>query len=370
MNRAGKPYRIIISGGGTGGHIYPAIAIADSIRERIPDAEILFVGAEGKMEMELVPAAGYKIQGLRISGIQRRFTMANLSFPFKVLSSLRSAGRIVRAFKPQVAVGVGGYASGPLLWKASASGIPTLIQEQNSYAGLTNRLLGRRARKICVAYEHMERFFPVDKLIVTGNPVRSDIGSGNLTREESVTHFGLDPSRKTLLVIGGSLGARTINESVLAGMGSLKDKGVQVIWQAGRLYIEEMKARAGSALAGRIQILEFIKEMDRAYAAADLVISRAGALAISELCIAGKPVVLVPSPNVAEDHQTKNAQSLVERQAAVLVPDHEARTRLVGYALSLLEDGDRLDTMSRNIVKMARPDAASAIANEVIDLIS
>ena len=358
--------RIIISGGGTGGHIYPAIAIANAIKSINPSCEILFVGANGRMEMEKVPAAGFPIKGLHIAGLQRSLSWSNFSFPFKVIGSLSAARHIIKDFKPDVAVGVGGYASGPLLFVASWLGIPTLIQEQNSFAGITNKILGKRANKICVAFEGMERFFPSDRLIITGNPVRKDILERTNKKEEACLKFNLDPSKPILLSIGGSLGARTINESLWQDSHKLENAGVQVIWQTGKSFYPKAKEKNSSL----IQVHEFIKEMDLVYAAADVVISRAGASSISELCIVEKPCILVPSPNVSEDHQTKNAMALINKKAALLVSDTEAKTKLVDSALSLLSDQSMQHLLIKEIAKLALPNSAERIALEVLRLAS
>ena len=360
---------MIISGGGTGGHVYPAIAIANNFKERYPDAEILFVGASGKMEMVRVPEAGYKIIGLWISGIQRKLTFANLAFPFKLMSSLFKARRIVRKFNPHVVIGTGGYASGPIMLASTRYGIPSLIQEQNSYAGLTNKQLGQKVQKVCVAYPGMELYFPKDKVILTGNPVRKDIIGLEAKRSEALTHFAFSSQEKTLLVIGGSLGARTINESILAGMDKLIDAKVQVIWQTGKMYFESVKAQVESKDLRRIRIFDFLKQMDLAYAASDVVISRAGALSISELCLAKRPAILVPSPNVAEDHQTKNATALVNEGAAILIRDNEAKEKLVDEAMKILYDESQCDKLKENIGRLGKPDAAHEIVNEIEKLI-
>lgn len=362
-------YRIIISGGGTGGHIFPAIAIGTAFREKYPDADILFVGAQGKMEMQRVPDAGFKIVGLWISGLQRSLTLSNLMFPLKVVSSLWKSRKIISDFKPDAVVGVGGYASGPLLYAATSKGIPSLIQEQNSYAGLTNKWLAKRVQKICVAYEGMEKFFPKEKLVVTGNPVRKDIATATITRQAAATGFGLDPAKPIVLVFGGSLGARTLNESVLAGLGAFQKTGVQVLWQCGRFYYEQLKQQTSELDMTGVLLLEFIKDMDKAYAAADVVVARAGALSISELCIVGKPVIFVPSPNVAEDHQTSNAQALVQKQAAKSVRDVDAREVLVPEVLELLRDKATQATLSSNIKALAKPDATDRILSELSTLI-
>jgi UDP-N-acetylglucosamine--N-acetylmuramyl-(pentapeptide) pyrophosphoryl-undecaprenol N-acetylglucosamine transferase len=358
--------RIIISGGGTGGHIYPAIAIANALRELHPAVELLFVGAEGKMEMEKVPKAGYPIVGLPIAGLNRSNWLANLRFPAKLVSSLWRARTLLSDFRPHAAVGVGGYASGPLLLAAGMRDVPYLIQEQNSYAGVTNKYLARDARKICVAYPGMEAFFPEEKIRLTGNPVRKDLLDVASKRQAARTHFGLESHRKTLLVIGGSQGARTINESITAGLGPLTQAGYQVVWQTGKGYLDQ--ARQVAADLPGAYVSDFIYEMDLAYAAADVVVSRAGALSVSELCLAGKPAIFVPFPAAAEDHQTKNAQTLVDAGAGILVPDAEARQTLVPAALALLADPARQQALSQRIRTLARPDAAREIAQEVLTL--
>ncbi|NPA37713.1 MAG: undecaprenyldiphospho-muramoylpentapeptide beta-N-acetylglucosaminyltransferase [Chlorobi bacterium] len=357
--------KIIISGGGTGGHIFPAIAIANAVKEAKPDAEILFVGAKGKMEMEKVPAAGYKITGLTVAGLQRRLTLKNLLFPFKLLAGMWQARKVVREFKPDVAVGVGGYASGPVLRVASGKGIPCLLQEQNSYPGMTNKILSKKAKKICVAYPEMERFFPTEKIVLTGNPVRQDI-TVKADREEAFRHFGLESGKKTILVIGGSLGARSVNEGIMNGLKDLDDD-VQILWQTGKYYFNEIEKKVSEKNTGNVKILPFIKEMAYAYAVADVVISRAGALSVSEIAIAGKPAIFVPSPNVAEDHQTKNAMVMVENDAALMVKDDETDT-LAGKAVEMLNDKALLEKLAGNIKKYAKPDAAAKIAEEVLKL--
>ncbi|RAU81666.1 undecaprenyldiphospho-muramoylpentapeptide beta-N-acetylglucosaminyltransferase [Pontibacter arcticus] len=369
MHNSPRPYRIIISGGGTGGHIYPAVAIANQIKTVNPAAEILFVGAKGRMEMTRVPDAGYKIIGLWISGLQRRLTLDNLSFPLKVASSIRASYKIIKDFKPDAVVGVGGYASGPLLYAATARRIPSLIQEQNSYAGITNKLLAKRVDKVCVAYPGMENFFPSDKLVLTGNPVRSDIMESHLKRNEALAHFNLNEAKKTILVIGGSLGARTINQSIAAGLDQLVAAGYQIIWQTGKTYFPEAEKLAATKTEAGIRAFDFIKRMDLAYSVADIVISRAGALSISELCLAGKAVILVPSPNVAEDHQTKNAMALVQQHAAILVRDADASQQLINKALALAEDEAEQKILAGNITRMAKPNAAAEIVNELLKLI-
>lgn len=358
--------RVIISGGGTGGHIFPAVSIANAIRLQHPDAKILFVGAEGRMEMQRVPAAGYEIIGLPVAGFDRKHLLRNISVLIKLMRSQLKARRIVKAFQPDVAVGVGGYASGPTLKVAGMMGIPTLIQEQNSYAGVTNKLLAKQASKICVAYEGMERFFDKEKIILTGNPVRQGLLQHNMSREDAVRSFQLDPAKKTVLIIGGSLGARTINNCVIQGLDKIRQSGVQFIWQTGKIYISE--ARAAVSRAGELPMLhttDFIADMAAAYRAADLVISRAGAGSISELCLLGKPVILVPSPNVAEDHQTKNALALVNKEAALYVKDAEAGVKLLDTAIATVQQPDTLNKLSTNIAKLAFKDSANVIAGEV-----
>jgi UDP-N-acetylglucosamine--N-acetylmuramyl-(pentapeptide) pyrophosphoryl-undecaprenol N-acetylglucosamine transferase len=361
---------VIISGGGTGGHIYPAIAIANELKRLDPTVNILFVGAEGKMEMEKVPRAGYVIEGLPVVGIQRKLTLANLAFPLKLARSLLRARQIVREFRPDVAVGVGGYASGPTLLAATMQGVPVLIQEQNSYAGLTNKTLARWARRICVAYPGMERFFPAGKLHLTGNPVRADIQQADTQREAGRTQFGLAADIPTLLVIGGSQGARSVNESIEAGLPALTAAGVQVVWQTGTAFIERARRAVAEAGATQVRPYAFIYEMDRAYAVADVVVSRAGALSVSELCIVGRPVILVPFPAATDDHQTKNALALVERDAALLVRDSEAPHRLVAETLTLLVNTAKKKTLSERIRAFAFPNAAADIAQEVLKLTS
>ena len=364
-----QPYRIIISGGGTGGHIFPALAIANEFKRRYADAEILFVGAEGKMEMTKVPEAGYKIIGLWISGLQRKLTISNLSFPFKLIASYLKAGNIIKSFKPNVVIGTGGYASGPIMLAASKARVTSVIQEQNSYAGLTNKQLAHKAAKICVAYEGMEKYFPASKIVFTGNPVRKDIIDLDSKRERALSHFAFTSSDRTLLILGGSLGARTINESILAGIDKLIDSQIQVIWQTGKLYYDGIKAQVENKDLRRIRVVDFLKQMDLAYAASDVVISRAGALAISELCIAKKPCLLVPSPNVAEDHQTKNAMALANEGAALMVKDSEAKESLVSEVLKLIYDEQLCEKLSVNIGKWAKPHAAEEIVNEIEKLI-
>ncbi len=362
--------KIIISGGGTGGHIFPAIAIANALKQKLQDkVDILFVGAKGKMEMEKVPAAGYKIEGLWISGIQRSLSINNLSFPLKVTSSLLKAYRIIKKFKPDVVVGVGGYASGPILAMASFSGVPTLIQEQNSCAGITNKILGKKANKICVAYNGMEKFFPKEKIMLTGNPVRQDILQLEGKRERGMEHFKLDPNKKTLLIIGGSQGARTINQSIFKGLKELIDNDTQVIWQTGKNFLSKANEAIGKSGSKSVQAFDFVQKMDLAYAVADVVVSRAGASSVSELCIVRKPALLVPLPTAAEDHQTKNAMALVTHNAAIIIKDAEAEEKLVPETIDLLNSKDRQEKLSANIHKLAFTDAAGVIASEVINLV-
>ena len=363
-----KELRVIISGGGTGGHIFPAVSIANAIKTQRPDAKILFVGAIGRMEMQRVPAAGYEIKGLPICGFDRKNLLKNIKVLYKIWKSQRMAKQIIREFKPQVAVGVGGYASGPTLNKAAAMGIPCLIQEQNSYAGVTNKLLAKKAEKICVAYEGMERFFPAEKIILTGNPVRQALLDATISREEAIKAQALDPAKKTILLVGGSLGARTINESVLQHLDLVRSSNVQFIWQTGKYYSAEIARRLQGMEIPNLKVTDFITDMGVAYRAADLVISRAGASSISEFCLIGKPVILVPSPNVAEDHQTKNALALSTKDAAIYVKDSEAPSTLLELAVKTVNDEARLKSLSENILKLALPDSAKIIADEVIRL--
>ena len=361
--------RIIISGGGTGGHIFPAVSIANAIKEQRPDTEILFVGAEGRMEMHRVPAAGYPIKGLPIAGFNRKNLLKNIPVLIKLFKSQQMAKAIIKEFKPHAAVGVGGYASGPTLKVAGNMGIPTLLQEQNSYAGVTNKLLAKQAHKICVAYEGMERFFEKEKIILTGNPVRQDLLNHTASQAEAIKSFGLDPNKKTILVLGGSLGARTINNCIIQNLDKIKNSDVQFIWQTGKIYIEE--ARDSVSKTGglsMIHVTDFISNMGIAYRAADLVISRAGAGSISEFCLLQKPVILVPSPNVAEDHQTKNALALVNKNAALYVKDVDAKDKLVDEALQAVKQPELLTNLSKNIAELAFTDSANVIAKEVIQL--
>lgn len=361
--------RIIISGGGTGGHIFPAVSIANAIKRLHPEAKILFVGALGRMEMQRVPAAGYEIKGLPICGFDRKNMLKNIKVLFKIWKSQRMAKAIIRQFRPMAAVGVGGYASGPTLNQAAKMGIPCLIQEQNSYAGVTNKLLAKKAKKICVAYDGMERFFPTEKIIKTGNPVRQALLETTMTREEAIASFGLDPKKKTILLVGGSLGARTINESIMQHLDLVEQADAQFIWQTGKFYnaqiSEQMKAHGAIR---SLKVMDFISDMGAAYRAADLVISRAGASSISEFCLIGKPVILIPSPNVAEDHQTKNAMALVDKQAALYIKDSEAPDKLLKLALATVNDEAKLKALSENILKLALPDSADIIAREVLNL--
>lgn len=361
--------RIIISGGGTGGHIFPAVSIANAIKEQHPDAEILFVGAEGRMEMQRVPAAGYQIIGLPVSGFDRKHLFKNFVVLLKLAKSQMKARNIIKNFRPHVAVGVGGYASGPTLKMAGIMGIPTLLQEQNSYAGVTNKLLAKKAKCICVAYDGMEKFFEKGKIILTGNPVRQGLLSNENNREESLRQFKLDPNKKTILILGGSLGARTINQCLMANLDKIKQSDVQFIWQTGKIYYEQaMEAVKGAGKLPMLYVTDFISDMQKAYSAADLIISRAGAGSISEFCLLEKPVILVPSPNVAEDHQTKNALALVNKEAALYVKDSEAKDKLMDTAIATVHQDELLKKLSANIAKLAFPNSASVIAQEVCKL--
>ena len=363
-----KELRVIISGGGTGGHIFPAVSIANAVKALRPDAKILFVGALGRMEMQRVPAAGYEIKGLPIQGFDRKHLLKNIKVLYKIWKSQRMAKKIIREFRPQVAVGVGGYASGPTLNKAAAMGIPCLIQEQNSYAGVTNKLLAKKAAKICVAYEGMERFFPAEKIMLTGNPVRQSLLETTVTREEALRSLGLDLAKKTVLLVGGSLGARTVNESVLRHLDLVEQSGVQFVWQTGKYYYADIQERLKGRELPNLKVMDFITDMGAAYRAADLVISRAGASSISEFCLIGKPVILVPSPNVAEDHQTKNALALANRDAALYVRDADAPDTLLQLAVETVNDAAKLASLSQNVLKLALPNSAEVIAKEVIKL--
>lgn len=373
-----QPIRAIISGGGTGGHIFPALSIAGRLMDACRESSILFVGAEGKMEMEKVPAAGYEIKGLPVAGLQRRLSLSNLGLPFKILKSVSMAGKIIDSFRPDIAIGVGGYASAPLLWSAARKGIPTLIQEQNGYAGLTNRILGKKADRICVAYEGMERFFPAEKIVMTGNPIRSEIrpADGKM-KEEAIRFYGLDPATRHIFIVGGSLGSGTLNKSMMKWIteGCPGGEDMEVIWQCGKYYkaetdrfMEEAAAR-DSGIGKKIKHFDFISRMDLAYAAADIVISRSGAGAVSELCAAHKAAIFVPSPNVAEDHQTHNAMALVKKDAAMLITDAEAPEKLLAQACALARDPERISMMERNIAPLARPEAAEAIVNEIYGIL-
>lgn len=362
--------KIVISGGGTGGHIFPALAIANEIKKRNPDVEILFVGAEGKMEMEKVPAAGYKIVGLPIVGLQRKLTLKNLALPFKLLKSLSLAKNILKDFKPEVVIGVGGYASGPTLKMAQRLGIPTLIQEQNSYPGKTNRLLAKKVKAVCTAYEGLESVFPPAAIRLTGNPVREELNKTSISKEEAFRQFpALDPTKRTILVMGGSLGARTLNEGVLHGLAELEEANIQVLWQCGKYYFEAMKKEIEIRKKAPIFLTDFISRMDAAYGVADVIVSRAGALSISELCIVGKPTILVPSPNVSEDHQTKNAMALVKNQAAILIKDDVAKEQLISGAVKVLNDDDKMNELRVAIKRMAKPNATSDIVDVIEQLV-
>ena len=360
--------RVIISGGGTGGHIFPAVSIANAIKAKRPDAKILFVGAEGRMEMQRVPAAGYEIKGLPISGFNRQHLLKNITLPYKMWKSDRMVKKIIKEFRPMVAVGVGGYASFPTLKAAEAKGIPCLIQEQNSYAGKTNKILGRSARKICVAYEGMDRFFPADKILMTGNPVRQNVLESQLSAAEARKAFGLAPDKKTILLVGGSLGARTINESILRHLDMVESSGLQFIWQTGKYYHASIMEQLRDKDLPMLKVTDFISDMGAAYQAADLVISRAGASSISEFCLIGQPVILVPSPNVAEDHQTKNALALANKDAALYVKDAEAPDTLLALAIETVKDDKKLQSLHDNVLKLALPNSAEIIADEVLKL--
>ena len=365
-----KELRVIVSGGGTGGHIFPAVSIANAIKAKRPDAKILFVGALGRMEMQRVPAAGYEIVGLPVRGFKRPlWSLSNIGVALDFLKAKRRVKKIIRDFAPDIAVGVGGYASAATLDAASQMGIPTLIQEQNSYAGVTNKHLASKAAKICVAYEGMERFFPADRIINTGNPVRQSLIETTMTHDEAVRSFGLDPEKKTVLLVGGSLGARTVNESVMSHLDLVEKSGVQFIWQTGKFYSAAVAERLKDhRLLPMLKVMDFISDMGEAYKAADLVISRAGASSISEFCLIGKPVILVPSPNVAEDHQTKNAMALVNRSAALLVRDADAPESLLQLAVDTVTDNEQLAQLSENIKKLGKPNSADVIADEVLKL--
>ncbi|MFV7234542.1 undecaprenyldiphospho-muramoylpentapeptide beta-N-acetylglucosaminyltransferase [Flavobacterium sp. ZB4R12] len=360
-----KQYKFILSGGGTGGHVYPAIAIANELKSRFPNAEFLFVGANDKMEMQKVPQAGYKIKGLWISGLQRRLTFDNALFPIKLISSLLKSRTIIKEFKPDVVIGTGGFASGPLLQVAAIAGIPTVIQEQNSYPGITNKLLSKKANKICVAYENLERFFPKGKMILTGNPVRQDLIDIESKREGAIQYFNLDSEKKTLLVLGGSLGARRVNQLIEKELENILSQNVQVIWQCGKLYLEDYKKYNKE----NVQVIAFVERMDLVYAAADIVISRAGASSVSELCIVGKPVIFIPSPNVAEDHQTKNAQAIVDKKGALMLKESELDSEFSLVFEALLKDKGKQNQLSENIKQLAMPEATKQIVDEIVKLI-
>ena len=364
-----KELRVIISGGGTGGHIFPAIAIANELKARVSDAKILFVGAEGRMEMERVPKAGYEIRGLKIMGLSRKNMLKNVKVLYHYMKSKQESRQIVRDFRPDVAIGVGGYASGPCVGAAGDMNVPVLLQEQNSYAGVTNKMLAKKAKAICVAYEGMEQFFPAEKIVMTGNPIRSELCANNITRELAAKAFGLDPSKRTILIVGGSLGARTVNESVLRHLELIRQQNVQVIWQTGKFYSQEIAdALAEKGKPDNLYVCDFISDMAKAYKAADLVISRAGACSISELQVLGKPCILVPSPNVAEDHQTKNAMALVKKDAAICVRDAEARMILIPRAIETVNDAAHLSSLAQNIALMGKPEATKKIVDQILRL--
>ena len=363
-----QQFKVLISGGGTGGHIFPALAIAKALEKKVSNIEILFVGATGKMEMTKIPAEGYKIEGLWISGLQRRITIKNLSFPFKVISSLLSARKIIKKFNADIAIGTGGYASGPLIYMAAKSGIPTLVQEQNSYPGITNKILSKVVDKVCVAYDNMTKFFPKNKIIFTGNPIRQDLLEFESKKQLGISHFNLDKKNKTVLVIGGSLGARTINRTIDKNLLFFAENNLNLIWQTGKSYQKKAEQSVKEKAVKGTNAYTFIKEMDLAYGAADIIISRAGAIAISELCCIGKPTILIPSPNVSEDHQTKNAQAVVNKKAALLVKDNEADSKLVNCLRELIEDARLQDELAKNIKNLAVMDAADKIANEALIL--
>ena len=358
-------YKFILSGGGTGGHIYPAIAIANELKLQFPDAEFLFVGAKDKMEMQKVPQAGYEIKGLWIAGLQRKLTLQNMMFPLKLATSLLESRRIIRQFKPNVVIGTGGFASGPLLQAAGGAGIPTVIQEQNSFPGITNKLLSKKANAICVAYENLERFFPKEKIVLTGNPVRQDLIDIDSKREEAIAFYGIDPNKKTLLVLGGSLGARRVNQLIEKELQNILSQDVQIIWQCGKLYFEDYKKYNQQ----HVRVVDFIERMDFVYAAADVIISRAGASSVSELCIVGKPVIFIPSPNVAEDHQTKNAQAIVDAKGAVLLKESDLESQFSIVFEALLKDKGKQSQLSENIKKLARPNAVKVIVEEIKKLL-
>ncbi|MDC3252624.1 undecaprenyldiphospho-muramoylpentapeptide beta-N-acetylglucosaminyltransferase [Crocinitomicaceae bacterium] len=362
--------RVLISGGGTGGHIFPAIAIADEIKRRNPDVEILFVGASGKMEMEKVPAAGYEIEGLEIVGLKRKLALSNFLLPFKIIKSVLKARAIVKKLNPEVVVGVGGYASGPTLIAASLMRYPTALQEQNAFAGKTNKLLSKRADVICCGYEGMEKFFPADRIVVTGNPCRNSAVAIHGKKEQGYKEYGFDPSKKTLLIIGGSLGARTLNDSVVAQLDTLRNSNIQVLWQCGKLYFDKLEKDLVGVEMGDIKLTKFVSKMDLAYSMADLIISRAGASSVSELCLVKKPTILVPSPNVAEDHQTVNAMALVNKNAAVLIRDVDAKKNLISTAIELMNNEASQDELRKNIAVLGKPNATSDIVNSLEKIIN
>lgn len=364
-----KLHKVIISGGGTGGHIFPAIAVADALKRISPSVEILFVGALGKMEMQKVPAAGYRIIGLDITGLQRKISVSNLLFPFRLIKSYFKARAIIREFRPQVVLGTGGFASGPLLYAATGMGIPSIIQEQNSYPGITNRSLGKRVKRVCVAYPGLEEFFESEKIILTGNPVRYDIENNKWSREDATRHFGLNPERPVILVYGGSLGALAINQGTLNALKSWSENGYQLIWQTGNPFFAQAETAVKNGYSETVRVMPFIDKMDAAYAAADLVVGRAGAIAVSELCLNGKPSILVPLPTAAEDHQTKNARALEVRNAAVLLPNQSAPTALAEFVTKLMNDEKRRDELSDNIAAMAVRNSADSIVNEMLSII-
>ncbi len=365
-----KKLKVIVSGGGTGGHIFPAVSIANEIRDRFPEADILFVGALGKMEMERVPAAGYRIIGLPVMGFPRKPSFKMLTFFLKLFRSMRLANQIIVDFKPDVAIGVGGFASGPVLKAAVKKGVPAVLQEQNSYAGVTNKLLAAKVNRICVAYPNMERYFPAEKIVLTGNPIRKNLIEAVVNKAEAFEYFKLNTKRQVVLIVGGSLGARTLNESVMANLELIRKSDIQIIWQTGSYYYKEMLGRLGADCPKNLQPMEFVSRMDLAYAVADVVISRAGAGTISELCLLGKPSVLVPSPNVAEDHQTKNAMSLVENQAALLIKDADSKSELLIETFKLLADKPRMKSLSENIKKLGRPNAAKDIVDVILEVVN
>ena len=365
-----RKLKVIVSGGGTGGHIFPAVSIANEIRERLPETEILFVGALGKMEMERVPAAGYRIVGLPVVGFPRKPSLKMVTFFWKLFQSMRLANKVIADFKPDVAIGVGGFASGPVLKAAVRKGVPAVLQEQNSYAGVTNKLLAAKVNKICVAYPNMERYFPGEKIVVTGNPIRKNLIDTIVSKTEAYEYFKLSAEKPVVLLVGGSLGARTLNESVMANLELIRESDAQVVWQTGSYYYKEMLERLGDNCPGNLQAMEFVSRMDLAYAVADVVISRAGAGTISELCLLGKPSVLVPSPNVAEDHQTKNAMALVDNQAALLIKDANSKEQLWPETFKLLNDKMKLKSLSENMIKLAKPNAAKEIVDVILEVVN